>query len=553
MDILKKIGSVLEAKEKKRFRVLIFLDILISIVDIFSLAVLLWIVQFYIQPNQVANVWFLPAWLVKRNSVSFIAIFFFLFTCKNLLAIVINRRQFRFIGDVAVRISALNLSCYQQAGLSNYTDVDSSVQIRKIAFQPFEFCQYLLSGIQQIITQSFLIIFTLIAIILFNAKIFLFLLLLLLPPVAVVFYLIKIKTGATRAGIKSANEKSFQYLLDALKGYVEANIYGRNDFFMKRFVEHRKKFSTYLFDSLSIQAMPARIIEVFAVSGLFILIVLAQWSGNDKGTLLTIGAFMVAAYKVIPGLVKLINTTGQMKGYEHTLTELVKETETRQLTITKKKQRIHSIEFKNICFQYKDLPVLHRFNCHIRQGDFVGISGQSGKGKTTVLNLLLGFLQPANGEILINGFCTKKEHLKNYWPSIAYVKQQVFLINETIIKNITLEEEEPDKERLQPALHISGLAHLLTQFPERQEKMISENGKNISGGQQQRIALARALYKAADVYLLDEPFNELDEASEIILLNHFRKVAKAGKIVIMITHDKRSLSYCNKIISLDGQ
>ena len=81
--------------------------------------------------------------------------------------------------------------------------------------------------------------------------------------------------------------------------------------------------------------------------------------------------------------------------------------------------------------------------------------------------------------------------------------------------------------------------------------MISENGKNISGGQQQRIALARALYKQAEVFLLDEPFNELDEASETILLQHFQALARAGKIVIMITHDRKSLSYCNQIISLD--
>jgi len=82
--------------------------------------------------------------------------------------------------------------------------------------------------------------------------------------------------------------------------------------------------------------------------------------------------------------------------------------------------------------------------------------------------------------------------------------------------------------------------------------MIAENGKNISGGQRQRIAIARALYKAADLIILDEPFNELDEASEIALLTHFRQQAQNGKMVILITHNKQSLSFCNKIVSLDG-
>ena len=81
--------------------------------------------------------------------------------------------------------------------------------------------------------------------------------------------------------------------------------------------------------------------------------------------------------------------------------------------------------------------------------------------------------------------------------------------------------------------------------------MIAENGKNISGGQQQRINIARALYKDAELILLDEPFNELDEASALSLVKHFDQLSSLGKIVIMITHDSKNLSYCNKIISLD--
>ena len=103
------------------------------------------------------------------------------------------------------------------------------------------------------------------------------------------------------------------------------------------------------------------------------------------------------------------------------------------------------------------------------------------------------------------------------------------------------------------ALNVSGVEELVEKFSEGLDKMITENGKNISGGQQQRIALARAVYKSADLILLDEPFNELDDASSVALLEHFTEMTKTGKMVIMITHDKQSLSYCNKIISLDEQ
>ena len=136
---------------------------------------------------------------------------------------------------------------------------------------------------------------------------------------------------------------------------------------------------------------------------------------------------------------------------------------------------------------------------------------------------------------------------------ISYVRQQSFFIYDSILRNITLEENGHNKENLQYALKVSGLAEFIAKFPEGLDKVITENGKNISGGQQQRVAIARALYKNAELILLDEPFNELDEASEILLLEHLQELSQNGKMVIMITHDKKSLSYCNKIISLDEQ
>ncbi|HUS01170.1 MAG TPA: hypothetical protein VMY77_05560, partial [Chitinophagaceae bacterium] len=314
--ILKNIFVILTKEEKIQFGIFIFFDILISIIDILSLALLLWIIQFYIQPG-IEKPDFFPAWLADKNSVMFIAIFVILFGLKNLAGFFISRNQFKFISRVAVRISGNSLRNYQHAEFEEFVTVDSSVQIRKIAFQPFDYCQFILSGTQQIITQSSLIIIAIIAIILFNAKLFILLLIILLPPIAIVFYFLKKHLANTKAHIRSNNERSFQYLLDALKGYVEGNIYNRNSFFLERFINYRRKFSTYLFASMSIQNLPSRIIETFAVLGLFLLIAIAKLTGNNDGTtIITIGAFMAAAYRIIPGVVKIININGQMRTYE---------------------------------------------------------------------------------------------------------------------------------------------------------------------------------------------------------------------------------------------
>jgi ABC-type bacteriocin/lantibiotic exporter with double-glycine peptidase domain len=263
---------------------------------------------------------------------------------------------------------------------------------------------------------------------------------------------------------------------------------------------------------------------------------------------------MAAAYKIIPGIVKITNITGQMKAYEFSASDLAySHAPPASSNGSSALVSIQSVELKNISFAYKDLPVLNRFNLSIQKRDFVGIVGDSGKGKTTILNILLGFLPPHEGNVLINDVALKKDSLKVYWPSIAYVRQQSFFIHDTLLRNITLEEDNYNKSDLDDAISISGLETFIDQHPNGLDTIITENAKNISGGQQQRIAIARALYKNADMILLDEPFNELDEESETLLLEHFTGLAKQGKIVILITHSKASLRWCNKIVSLDEQ
>ena len=543
--------NVLSPTERRQFWMQIMLNIFISIADVASLAFLLFVINFYISGSGNTTLNLLPGWLGDKDSIALIAVFFIVFSIKNILGILISNTQYKFTGQVAVRISKQKLDNYLQGDYDEFVSIDSAGHLRKIAFQPFEFCQHILTGIQQILIQSFLILFTITAILIYNAQLFVLLLIILLPPVLFVFFYIKRKLAVTKQNLQVYNERSFQYLLDALKGYVEAGIYQRQGFFYDRFVKARTLFSKHLFESLALQVIPNRLIETFAVLGLFVLILVVKWANiHDNSTLIMIGAFMAAAYKIIPGVVKLINAAGQMKAHGVSFADLqIKSGNTNNES--KPTDLIRSLELKAVSFQYNEHKVLTNFSLKIDRGDFLGIQGRSGKGKTTMFNLLLGFLKPLSGSIAINGIDVRTDEIKNYWPQISYVRQQSFLIHDTISRNITLQEKDPDEEKLSLALKISGLADLVEQSPEGLDKVIAENGKNISGGQQQRIAIARAIYKDAELILLDEPFNELDDASTDCLLQHFKKMSAMGKTIIMITHDSKCLSFCNKIISLD--
>ncbi len=542
---LKNIARTLTPAEKKKFTRLVLLNLAISIADIVSLALLVYVIDFYTRSTGTRLPGWLPDWLFNRNSVALILLFFILFSLKNLGAWLVHRAQCNFLTGVAARLSQTRLMKYLQSGYENYVEVDSAVHIRRVHFHPIEYCQHILDGVQQIITQATLIILAITAIIIFNANLFVLLLVLLLPPVTGVFYYIKKRLRAVRVNTRTTSEKSLQHLQEALAGFVESNIYGKSEFFLQRYIIWQRQFYRYFADFLIVQGTPTRIIEIFALLGLFILIVIGQWSGIPDGTIISVGAFMAAAYKIIPGVVKILNISGQMNSYEYTLQEDEKAATGK---VVNAPDIIRCVHFSRVHFQYNGKPVLTDLNLQLQPGDFLVISGASGKGKTTILNLLLGFLSPDKGEILINDSLPATE--RAHWQHISYVKQQTFLIHDSILHNIILDERY-DEQKLREVIERTGLAELAGAYPDVLQKLIAENGKNISGGQRQRIAIARALYKDAGLVVLDEPFNELDETSEEKLLDYLKELAARGKMIILITHNKKSIAWSNKKISLD--
>lgn len=530
--------------ERRQLAFLSAMNALTSILDIAALAVLVLIVGLYTKGADQMPSW-MPPW-IRTHTITPVLLFLLFFGLKNLFAYTIYSRQTFWVHRIAARLSERQLTDYLNGSYVDYVTTDSARLLHRINHEPIEFANYILAGIQQLFTEFVLIFVAILAILWYNAALFGLLVLFLLPPIALVGWLTKKRLRTARRQVKEDAGKATQYLQEALNSYVESNIYDRKDFFAGRQQQYQRRLGGHLSQLQIAQWVPARIVELFAVAGLFILILLHR-SGNSVD-IITIGAFMAAAYKIIPGIVRISNLTAQMRTYEYTIADLkpapLNEIEPKDLPA------INSIQFDQVSFSHPCNSILNQFNLRIEPGDFVDLVAPSGKGKTTVLHLLLGFLQPDSGKILINGEPADTALLANYRRQIAYVKQQTFLIHDTIEQNITLSEEETNATLLHTAINASGLHSWVDTFPEKTEKIITDSGKNLSGGQRKRIAVARALYKNADIIILDEPFSELDEASERGLLQYFKELAQQGKIVILITHNRISAGYCNKTIVL---
>ena len=375
------------------------------------------------------------------------------------------------------------------------------------------------------------------------------------PPVLYFGLFIRKKLKFVRGNIKTGSQKAIQYLQESLSGFVESNIYRKNDFFIDRFYGYKHQLDVNIAIQQTLQILPSRLIEVFAVSGFFILVVINKLSANAPAIdLFTIGIFMAASYKIIPGVIKILNCAGQIKTYQFTLNDLsLADNKAPAVVAAPPVRHIDSLKFERVYFKYNDHTILNGVSLQLSPGDFTGISAVSGKGKTTIINLLLGFLAPDCGTIWMNNEKADNSARQTYWDRISYVKQQPFFIHDSIKKNITLSDGKYDRDRLNEVLSFCGIDEALDKYPEGMEKVIKENGKNISGGQRQRVMLARALYHDFDLLILDEPFGEMDDCSEKMILVKLQQLAQQGKMILFITHNKASLSYCNKIFSLDGE
>ena len=208
-------------------------------------------------------------------------------------------------------------------------------------------------------------------------------------------------------------------------------------------------------------------------------------------------------------------------------------------------------DFKNVMFRYNniDRPVLHELNLHVDKGETIALVGESGAGKSTILNLVIGFNLANKGEVLIDGHDMNKIDLRSYRKHIAVVPQTSILFSGTIRDNITYGTENVDDATLDEVVKAANLTDLIESLPDGLDTMVGEHGGKLSGGQRQRISIARAFLKDAPVILLDEATASLDVDNETMIQESLSQLIK-NKTVMIIAHRMRTVADADKIVVL---
>lgn len=206
------------------------------------------------------------------------------------------------------------------------------------------------------------------------------------------------------------------------------------------------------------------------------------------------------------------------------------------------------IEFRDVTYKYKDAdePVLHHLNLKIKAGETVAFVGASGAGKTTLINMVIGFLRADSGEILIDGKPMSSFNIQSYRRNISVVPQTPILFTGTIRENITYGSEDISEEFLSEVIEAANLKDVIESMPNGLDTMISEHGANLSGGQRQRVSIARAFVRDPSILILDEATSALDTISEKKIQDSIDRLVK-DRTTLIVAHRLSTIRNADKI------
>lgn len=308
----------------------------------------------------------------------------------------------------------------------------------------------------------------------------------------------------------------------------------------------------------------------FEALGMLFIACLALFSSNDPfsgKTIILLGSFALAAQKLLPAIQNVYSSWAIIKSFASSLEKVLEllrlDNHLNSNSYKKIKRNIFksSIKLKNISFSYSrnEKIILDNINLEVQTGEKIGLIGKTGCGKSTLIDILIGLLKPTNGFLLIddNDIYDKKNksynQLKSWRASIAYVPQNIYLTDTSIIENIAfgIDKNQIDKRRVIYSAKVAQIHKFIENLPNKYDTYIGERGVRLSGGQCQRIGIARAIYKNLKVLVLDEATSALDNATENALMKSLDTLNK-DITIFMIAHRLSTLNSCDKIFELSS-
>ena len=568
--MIRQFYNILEKEDRFRFFSIIALMAIAGILETISIGILIPFVAFLLEPSLLLEhslVIEYFSFLVKidENLLIYYLLFLILitFVLKGVYFVWFHYTKNKFIFKFTNKLRAKLFSSYIAKPYSLYLDDSSHNQLSTCVNEVNEFEQgIVIAGIEGL-SEIIIVIFLVFLIFVVNPLASLSIMLIGLVLFSL-FNMVTKKKNLEWGYIRQRNEaKIVEKVQQSYNGLKEILIYLKESFFINTFEKIVEETTSVKIKKQTILDVPKTFIEMIAII-IFVAVVLIIYfyNSNPNYFIPILGLYVGVSFKLMPALNRIVISSQRVKNATATLNKITDEInlfdKNLELIREIKKNQIIPIKFnqklvlKNIFFKYpsKGKDLFDNLSLEIIKGQTIGIKGQSGEGKSTLINMICGFIIPNEGEILVDGNYSIQKNIRGWRSIIGYIPQQTYLFNGSIKENICFSKNEPiNNSSFNEAVNMAQLRDLVDSSPQKENTQVGERGILLSGGQTQRIALARCLYRNPQILILDEATSSLDENNEKKILESI-KLLKGAKTIIIVSHRDSTLSFCDKIIHL---
>ena len=558
-----KVFKLLPKVLKIKFWLLLGVILITSVIDLMGLASFIPLLSALVKPEIMQNHYVKligETFGIQKSDDLLLLLFlgamlFFVF--RTLFILLSNWIQNKFVMDINEHLGVQKYKEYLYSNYEDFKKKDVGEIIRELTVNPQHFARFLVYALLLITSESVVIILVIIGIGLFNFQVFV-LICLTLFPVAILFSQLVKKRMRKYGEIQNELTPILLSLSSrGMHGYEDVKLRSKEKELLEGYLDTLKKLNVISLRLSVLSIVPAKLFELITVMGLVIIFAYGLFVLKDTSAIIAIIALYAAAgYRVMPSLSKIVPAFMQLEQYSYLFTIFYpRQINYNEVTVEQKDDLSFSnaIKISNLDFKFSSSDyILKGLDLEIKKGEFVGFIGKTGSGKTTLIKILTGFLNPSKGSISIDGKILSQELLKTWMDKISYVQQGPYLEKGSLSMNVAFLEKTVDKERLQSALKAASLSNFIdSRDPD--SILIEEMGKNLSGGQKQRIAIARALYHKSEIIILDEATSALDNETEQEINETIRQLKNTGVTILIIAHRVSTLRNCDQIYEIENK
>ena len=570
-DVIRKLLYILSKKQKRYAVLVLVMSLLAALLETLGVAVIMPVLDMMLDIQGVRGRWYMSPFVKILHLDTELKVIWFvclgvigIYLIKTLYFVLYSWVSAKYSYMVQRELSVRVLEAYMKQGYLFFVQNNTARLINGISADA--------ASIYGILKTIFTCVMKLLTIVCIGVYIMvqsvqMAIVLMILAVLCLITIQMLYRKSMSRNGVERRNLMCDmnQVAMEAIQGHKEVLVMNKQEHFVKEYGDVKAKYSSVSVKVDMGTTVPAYLIEMICITGVMIAVAVQMGNTSNANELITqLSAIAAGAFRILPALGVItsgINTitmsNSQLNASYETIQQVkqLEEQEYRQAEGKNKYSDVQfhrSVELQQVSFKYPGIEtnVIENVNLTIKKGESIAFIGSSGAGKTTIADIILALLKPTKGKILMDGIDV--EDLGSQWNHIiGYVPQATYIIDGTIRSNIAFGEnkEHIDDNKIWQALEISQLNDFVKNLPKGLDTMVGERGVRFSGGQRQRLAIARALYRDPDILVLDEATAALDNDTETEVMKAIEAL-QGYKTLIIVAHRLTTVKKCDIIYEI---